>query len=66
MWNFKIFNKSGLEWGLRYKNNGDGEDLGDYQLDDGDEDSQHTANKASRGKKAFPTYLGWGPEGPVP
>ena len=25
--NFKIFNKRGLENGLRYKNNGDGEDL---------------------------------------
>ena len=24
----KIFNKSGLEYGQRYKNNGDGEDLG--------------------------------------
>ena len=36
--------KSGLDLGLRYKNNGDEEDLGHYQLDDGDDDSQHTAN----------------------
>ena len=27
MWTFKIFNKSGLGYGLRCKNNGDGEDL---------------------------------------
>ena len=27
---FKIFNKSGLEYGQRYKNNGDGEDLEKY------------------------------------
>ena len=27
IWLFRIFNKSGLGYGLRYKNNGDGEDL---------------------------------------
>ena len=37
---FKIFSKRGLGYGLRYKNNGDGEDLENYQLDDGDNDSQ--------------------------
>ena len=41
---FKIFNKKGLGYGLRYKNNGDGEDLENLRLDDGDSDSQHTAN----------------------
>ena len=27
IWMFKIFSKTGLVYGLRYKNNGDGEDL---------------------------------------
>ena len=31
--------------GVRYKNNGDEEDLGDLQLGDGDDDSQHTATR---------------------
>ena len=44
MWTFKIFSKSGLEYGLRYKNNEDGEDLENEWIDDGDNDAQHTAH----------------------
>ena len=42
--NSKIFRKMGQDRGLRSIKNGDGEDLVDELLDDGDNDSQHTAN----------------------
>ena len=41
--NFQDLQQSGLGFGFRYKNNGDGEDL-EERRDDGDDDSQHTAN----------------------
>ena len=44
---------------------GIGEDLVVYLLDDGDNDSQYTANYEERGQ-VIPTDRGWGPEGPSP
>ena len=53
----KIFSNRGLGHGLRHKNNGDGEDLENYQLDDGDNDSQHTANYVPAYQKKKGTVL---------